>query len=185
MARIDRIADDLVVIDVHYNQTPQVIGSYLLLGERPALIETGPTSTLETLLAGVREAGVDPRDLRAVAVTHIHLDHAGGAGTLAQRFPELDVYVHPVGAPHLIDPARLVTSAGRLYGDALHRLFGDGAPVPERQAEVLNDGDSALPGLPPPAGPGTPGPASHHHAFSDPSPADVCTADIAGVGLPG
>src|SRR3989454_693243 len=122
MARIERIADDLVVIDVHYNQTPQVIGSYLLLGERPALIETGPTSTLETLLAGVREAGVDPRDLRAVAGTHIHLDHDGD--------------------PVLLGSRRLV---------------------------ALD----------------TPGHASHHHAFWDPSSADLFTGDIAGVALPG
>src|SRR5256712_13759250 len=108
MARIERIADDLVVIDVHYNQTPQVIGSYLLLGERPALIETGPTSTLETLLAGVREAGVDPRDLRAGAVTPIHPDHAGGAGTLPPRFPHPEVYRHPGAAPHPTAPARPV-----------------------------------------------------------------------------
>src|SRR5207245_5375289 len=106
MARIERIADDLVVIDVHYDQTPQVIGSYLLLGERPAFIETGPTSTLETLLAGAREAGVDPRDLRAVAVTHIHLDHAAGAATLAQRLPPLDACVHPVCASPLIYQVR-------------------------------------------------------------------------------
>jgi len=185
MARIERIADDLIVIDVHYNQTPQVIGSYLLLGERPALIETGPTSTLETLLAGVREAGVEPRDLRAVAVTHIHLDHAGGAGTLAQRFPELEVYVHPVGAPHLIDPARLVASAARLYGDALHRLFGDVAPVPERQVKVLHDGEQVLLGSRRLVALDTPGHASHHHAFWDPPSADLFTGDIAGVALPG
>src|SRR2546425_10544570 len=115
MARIERIGDDLVVIDVHYHQTPQVIGSYLLLGERPALIESGPTSTVDTLLAGVREAGVDPRDLRAVAVTHIHLDHAGGAGTLARRVPPLGGDVHPARAPHLVDPARLVASARPLF----------------------------------------------------------------------
>src|SRR5256712_11283396 len=185
MARIERIADDLVVIDVHYNQTPQVIGSYLLLGERPALIETGPTSTVETLLAGVREAGVEPSALRAVAVTHIHLDHAGGAGTLAQRFPELEVYVHPVGAPHLIDPARLVASATRLYGDALHRLFGDVAPVPEQQVKVLNDGDRVLLGSRRLVALDTPGHASHHHAFWDPSSAGLFTGDMAGVALRG
>src|SRR5256712_6816012 len=144
MARVERIGDDLVVIDVHYHQTPQVIGSYLLLGERPALIETGPTSTLETLLAGVREAGVDPRDLRAAAVTHIHLDHAGGAGTLAQRFPQLDVYVHPLGAPHLIDPSRLVASAGRLYGDAPPACSGTVGPVPEGRGKGPNEGDPGL-----------------------------------------
>lgn len=185
VARIERIADDLVVIDVDYNHTPQVISSYLLLGERPALVETGPTSTVDTLLAGVRAAGVDPRDLGAVAVTHIHLDHAGGAGALAQQFPQLDVYVHPVGAPHLIDPARLVASAGRLYGDALHRLFGDVVPVPEQQVKVLHDGDEVLLGSRRLVALDTPGHASHHHAFWDPASADLFTGDVAGVALPG
>src|SRR2546422_11068945 len=100
MARIERIADDLVVIDVHYNQTPQVIGSYLLLGERPALIETGPTSTLETLLAGGRAAGGDPRGLPAGAGTPIHLAHAGGARQLAPRVPPPHGFVRAGGAPH-------------------------------------------------------------------------------------
>jgi len=185
VAQIERIADDLVVIDVHYNHTPQVISAYLLLGERPALIESGPTSTVDTLLAGVREAGVDPRDLRAVAVTHIHLDHAGGAGTLARRFPQLEVYVHPAGAPHLIDPARLVASAGRLYGDALQRLFGDVAPVPEGQVKVLQDGESVLLGSRCLVALDTPGHANHHHAFWDPASADLFTGDVAGVALPG
>src|SRR2546425_6308400 len=109
MARIERIADDLAVIDVHYNQTPQVIGSYLLLGERPALIETGPTSTLETLLAGVREAGVDPPDLRAAAGTPIHPHHPRGARPPPPRVPGLHVYVHPGGAPPPLEPAPPVT----------------------------------------------------------------------------
>src|SRR5713226_505050 len=173
MTQIQRIADDLVVIDVHYNHTPQVIGSYLLLGERPALIETGPTSTVENLLEGVRQAGLDPTDLVAVAVTHIHLDHAGGAGTLAQRFPQLDVYVHPVGAPHLIDPTRLVASAGRLYGDALHRLFGEVVPVPAQQVKVLHDGDQVLLGSRRFVALDTPGHATHHHAYWDPASADL------------
>ncbi len=185
MTQIQRIADDLVVIDVHYNHTPQVIGSYLLLGERPALIETGPTSTVENLLEGVRQAGLDPADLMAVAVTHIHLDHAGGAGTLAQRFPQLDVYVHPVGAPHLIDPTRLVASAGRLYGDALHRLFGEVVPVPAQQVKVLHDGDQVLLGSRRFVALDTPGHAMHHHAYWDPASADLVTGDVAGVALPG
>src|SRR2546422_11699123 len=112
MARIERIADDLVVIDVHYNQTPQVIGSYLLLGERPALIETGPTSTLETLLAGVRAAGVDPPDLRGGGGTPIPPDHPGGAGLLSQRVPQPHGYGHPAGAPPPIPPAPPGSRAG-------------------------------------------------------------------------
>ncbi|MBI2201208.1 MAG: MBL fold metallo-hydrolase, partial [Armatimonadetes bacterium] len=116
MARIVRLADDLVLIDTHSLNAPEAIGVYLLLGERPALIETGPASTVERVLEGVEAAGLTPKQLRAVAVTHIPLDHAGGAGSLVRRLPHLTVYVHPVGAPHLVDPSRLLTSAARLYG---------------------------------------------------------------------
>lgn len=185
MAQIQRIADDLTIIDVHYNHTDQVIGAYLLLGERPALVETGPTSTLETLLAGIRQAGVDPVDLQAVAVTHIHLDHAGGVGALVRRFPHLDVYVHPVGAPHLIEPTKLVASARRLYGDDLNRLFGEVVPIPAARVKVLNDGDTVVLGSRRLEALDTPGHASHHHAYWDPSSGDLFTGDIAGVVLPG
>src|SRR5574337_1221645 len=142
MSRIQKIADDLVVIDLHYDNTAQVDCAYLILGPQPALVETGPTATLENLLAGVREAGLDPAALQAVAVTHIHLDHAGGAGALVQRFPHLQVYVHPIGAPHLIDPTKLVASATRLYGDDMGRLFGDVIPIPADRVRVLADGET-------------------------------------------
>lgn len=185
MVQIQRIAHDLTLIDVLYDHTTQVVGVYLLHGERPALIETGPTSTLETLLAGIRQAGVDPTDLRAVAVTHIHLDHAGGAGALVRQFPHLEVYVHRVGAPHLIDPTKLVASAGRLYGAELSRLFGEVVPVPANQVKVLNDGDHVMLGSRRLTAVDTPGHANHHHAFWDPSSGDLFTGDIAGVALPG
>src|SRR2546427_561041 len=94
MARIERIADDLVVIDVHYNQTPQVIGSYLLLGERPALIETGPTSTLETLLAGVRAAGVGPPDPRAGGGNPIPPHPPRGARLISPPVPHTHRHLH-------------------------------------------------------------------------------------------
>jgi len=185
MAAIEQIADDLFVIDVHYNRTAQVIGCYLLLGDRPALVETGPTSTLETLLDGVRQAGVDPDDLQAAAVTHIHLDHAGGAGALAQRLPSLHIYVHTVGAPHLIDPARLVASAARLYGDDLPHLFGDVVPAPAARVHALTDGDTVLLGSRRLVAVDTPGHATHHHAFWDAGTGDLFTGDMAGVALPG
>jgi len=185
MTRIQQIADDLIVIDLHYNRTAQVNGAYLLLGARPALVETGPTSTVETLLDGVREAGVDPSDLQAIAVTHIHLDHAGGAGTLVQRFPHLQVYVHPLGAPHLVDPTRLVASAARLYGDDLHRFFGDVVPIPEHRVHALADGETVRLGARQLVALDTPGHARHHHVYWDPSAADLFTGDMAGVALPG
>ncbi len=185
MARIQRLADDLVLIDTDYQHSPESIAVYLLLGDRPALIETGPASTVNTVLEGVRAAGLDPQDLRAAAVTHIHLDHAGGAGTLAQRFPHLQVYVHPIGAPHLADPARLLTSARRLYGDALETLFGQILPVPADRVHIVEDGDVLQLGSRRMKTLETPGHASHHHAYLDEASGDLFTGDAAGVAMPG
>ena len=185
MPRIERLAGDLVLIDTEYIDTPEAIGVYLLLGERPALIETGPASTVETLLDGVRAAGLDPKDLRTIAVTHIHLDHAGAAGTLVRRFPHLDVYVHPLGAPHLIDPSRLLASAGRLYGSEMDRLFGQVLPVPADRVHILEDGARVLLGSRRLTALDTPGHARHHLAFHDETTGDLFTGDAAGVALPG
>src|SRR3972149_6493964 len=185
VARIQRLAEDLVLIDTDYQRSPESIAVYLLLGDRPALIETGPASTVETVLQGVRAAGLDPRDLQAAAVTHIHLDHAGGAGTLAQRFPHLQVYVHPIGAPHLADPSRLLTSARRLYGDALETLFGQILPVPADRVHVVKDGDVLPLGSRRMKALETPGHASHHHVYLDEASGDLFTGDAAGVAMPG
>jgi glyoxylase-like metal-dependent hydrolase (beta-lactamase superfamily II) len=185
MASITRLADDLILIDTHYLNTPEAIGVYLLLGDQPALIETGPASTLNHVIDGVRAAGLDPHDLQRIAVTHIHLDHAGGAGTLVRRFPHLQVYVHPVGAPHLIDPSRLLVSAARLYGDDLHRLFGEVQPVPADHVHVLQDEETVQLGSRTLIALDTPGHARHHHAYLDQRTGDLFTGDVAGVSLPG
>jgi glyoxylase-like metal-dependent hydrolase (beta-lactamase superfamily II) len=179
------VADDLVVIDTMYNGTPEAIAAYLLLGRRPALIETGPASTVDALFGGMREAGVEPETLAAVAVTHIHLDHAGGAGTIAARLPQVQIYVHSLGAPHLIDPARLLGSAQRLYGDDLPRLFGRVVGVPAERVHALRDGDEIQLGDRRILALDTPGHARHHHAYWDPIRRDLFTGDIAGVALPG
>ena len=181
---ITRLAPDLILIDTGYNGTPEAIGVYLLLGDRPGLIETGPASRADVVLAGIREAGLAPEDVQVLAVTHIHLDHAGGAGTLTQRLPNAQVYVHPVGAPHLIDPTKLLNSAGRLYGDELARLFGETIPVPESRLHVLNDSDTLTIGGRTVAAIDTPGHARHHHAYWDAAHGDLFTGDVAGVALP-
>jgi len=180
-----RLADDLVLIDTYFNGTPEAIGVYLLLGERPALIETGPAATLDAVFDGIRASGLRPEDLAAVAVTHIHLDHAGGAGAIAARLPQVEVYVHPIGAPHLIDPGRLVASAGRLYGDNLPRLFGQVVGVPADRVRVLRDGDEVTLGSRRLVALETPGHARHHHAYWDRDSGDLFTGDVAGVALPG
>lgn len=185
MTRIERLADDLVLIDTGYCRVPNSIGVYLLLGGRPALVETGPASTVEAVVSGVRAAGLEPGDLQAVAVTHIHLDHAGGAGALVQRFPHLEVYVHPVGAPHLVDPARLVVSARRLYGDELETLLGEPAPIPAGRVHELEDGEQVTLGSRRLRALDTPGHARHHLAFLDEASGDLFTGDAAGVALPG
>jgi glyoxylase-like metal-dependent hydrolase (beta-lactamase superfamily II) len=185
VAHAQQLDHDLFLIDTHYNETPQAIGVFLLTGDRPALIETGPAARVETLLDGIRAAGLRPEDLRAVAVTHIHLDHASAAGDLVHRFPHLEVYVHPVGAPHLIDPSRLLASAGRLYGEHLGPLFGDVRPVPAERIHTLQDGERADLGSRRLAAFDTPGHAGHHLVFFDEDSGDLFTGDAAGVALPG
>lgn len=185
MAHIEHLDRDLVLIDTHYNNTPQAIGVFLLTGERPALIETGPAARVETLLDGIRAAGLRPEDLRAVAVTHIHMDHAGATGTLVARYPHLDVYVHPVGAPHLADPSRLLASAARLYGDTMGPLFGEVLPVPADRIHTLEDGAEVVLGSRRLRALDTPGHARHHLVFFDETSGDLFTGDGAGVALPG
>ena len=109
---------------------PRVIGCWQV-GD--VLVDPGPESCLPTLL----EALGDDQP-RALLLTHIHLDHAGASGALVKRWPDLEVYVHKRGAPHLIDPSRLMESASRLYGDDMDRLWGDMTPVPERNLRVLD-----------------------------------------------
>ncbi len=185
MPAIRRIADDLVLIDTRFSATPEAVGVYLLLGERPGLIESGPASTAGNVVDGIRAAGIDPDEVQIIAVTHIHLDHAGGAGALARQLPNAHVYVHPIGAPHLIDPSRLLASAGRLYGDDLERLFGQTLPVPESRVHVLQDNDVIAVGSRRLTAFDTPGHARHHHAYWDPASGDMFTGDVAGVALPG
>ncbi len=138
------------------------------------IVDPGPSSCVETLLAGVE---AEPR---AVLLTHIHLDHAGSSGVLARRFPKLRVYVHEAGARHLIDPSRLISSAGRLYGDEMDRLWGEIAPVPEDCVTALEDGDVAE-GL---TVHHAPGHAGSHVVFLDPQSGDAFTGDVAGVRIP-
>jgi glyoxylase-like metal-dependent hydrolase (beta-lactamase superfamily II) len=169
-------------LDLHYRGVPRVIASYLVDGpEGPVLVETGPGSTLPTLLAALDDLGVSPADIRNVLVTHIHLDHAGAAGWWARQ--GATVHVHPFGAPHLIDPGKLIASATRIYGDEMDTLWGDILPAPEDKVVPVEDGDVLELGGLSFKVVETPGHARHHHVYQL---GDIAfTGDAAGIKLPG
>ncbi len=171
------------IIDLHFQGAPGIIASYVLRGPRGvALIETGPASSTTALQAGLHDLGIELAQITDVLVTHIHLDHAGAAGWLARQ-TGATVHVHSVGAPHMIDPTRLLRSARRIYGDAFDSLWGETLPTPRDQVHALRDGDiidaagwrvRAI---------DTPGHAYHHMAFWLDG---LCfTGDVAAVQLPG
>ena len=159
-----------------------ITGAFLVRGEKTALVETGPKSSLRHVVDGLALAGVESLDW--IIVTHIHLDHAGGAGALARRFPEALVAVHGVGAPHLANPTKLWNSAGRIYGDEMERLWGGIDPIEERRIRVLDDGDKVDLGDRVLQAIETPGHAYHHHAYLDDATGAVFTGDALGVRLP-
>ena len=158
------------VIDVMHLGHDRVIGAWEV-GEG-VVVDPGPASSVETLLEHVEP--------RALLLTHIHLDHAGAAGVLARRNPDLRIYVHERGAPHLIDPSRLLGSAGQLYGDQMERLWGEVAPVPEERVTVLEGGETVE---------GcrveyAPGHASHHVVYLHEDSGDAFVGDVGGVRVP-
>jgi len=173
------------LLDTRHMGYPGTVGVYLLPGAAGtfALVESGPGSTLETVLGGIREAGFVPEKLTSVLVTHIHLDHAGAAGTLAQRYGA-EVFVHENGAGHLVDPSRLLRSAGRIYGERMQELWGEMQNVPQNLLRPVRDGET-LEVLGHRVGVlYTPGHASHHVSYLL-DKTRMFTGDAAGIRLPG
>jgi glyoxylase-like metal-dependent hydrolase (beta-lactamase superfamily II) len=156
-------------IDVRQLGRERVVCAFLV-GD--VLVDCGPASRVHTLLEELGD--VRPRVL---ALTHIHLDHAGATGLLVERWPDLEVWVHEVGAPHLVDPSRLLASATRLYGEDMDRLWGEVRPVPEANLRVLRGGE-ALDGFEVAY---TPGHASHHVSYWHPQTGTAFVGDVAGV----
>jgi glyoxylase-like metal-dependent hydrolase (beta-lactamase superfamily II) len=172
------------LLDLDFRDTEGLVASYLLPeDEGYTLIETGPSTCREALLAAVDRAGVAPAEVRHVFVTHIHLDHAGGLGAVAESFPRATFYAHEVGVPHLVDPTRLIASARRAWGAAADPLWGVIAPVPAARLVALRGGEhfplrgGELTVL------ATPGHARHHLAFFDSGIQGIFTGDGAGVRL--
>ena len=162
-------------LDLHHQGAERVIGVYLLeTADGPALFDCGPTSCVPALKERLAEQGVALTELRHLLLSHIHLDHAGAAGVLVREHPGLQVHVSEIGAPHLIDPSRLERSARRLYGDTFDTLWGELAPVPEQNLNVVSERVVGLDCWP------SPGHASHHVCYLD-GAGTLYAGDAAGV----
>jgi glyoxylase-like metal-dependent hydrolase (beta-lactamase superfamily II) len=170
------------ILDLKFQNQPNTIAVYLIPHSGGGiLVETGPGSTIETLTAGLKHHNLQPKDITHVLLTHIHLDHGGAAGWLAQQGAH--IFVHKVGAPHILKPERLLTSAERIYGNQMKPLWGDFLPVPPDHLTSLSDGDTIKIGSLQFTALDTPGHATHHMSYLL---EDVCfVGDVGGVRLPG
>jgi glyoxylase-like metal-dependent hydrolase (beta-lactamase superfamily II) len=162
-------------VDLRFSEAQSAIGVYLLdTPDGPALFDCGPTSTLPHLESGLRERGLELTDLRHLLLSHVHLDHAGAAGTIVRAHPGLTVWVSEVGAPHVVDPSRLERSARRLYGDLFDSLWGELAAVPEANVRIAAGDVLGFDAF------RTPGHASHHVSYLGPD-GTLLAGDAAGV----
>jgi glyoxylase-like metal-dependent hydrolase (beta-lactamase superfamily II) len=174
--------NSIVTIDLNFQEKSQAIASYLIRDrDAVVLVESGPGSCLAGLEAGLRSNGLSLADVTHVLLTHIHLDHAGAAGRLSRYGAQ--VYVHPVGAPHLLNPEKLLTSATRIYGDRMESLWGEFLPVEQNRLHVVEDAEEIQIGNLRFVALSTPGHAEHHHVYLF---EDACfSGDVGGVRIPG
>ncbi len=185
---IQELGEGRLLIDLDFQHTPGLIGSYLLPEKDGgwAVVEVGPTTCHQAFLEGLAAAGITPVEVKDVFVTHIHLDHAGGLGALVDSLPKAVFHVHEVGRPHMLDTSKLVQSAARAWGPMSDQLWGPVLPVPADRLRALKGGETfaldrgaSLTVIP------APGHANHHVAFFDSALAAVMTGDGAGVLLQG
>jgi glyoxylase-like metal-dependent hydrolase (beta-lactamase superfamily II) len=172
----------VITLDLNFQGKTQTIASYLIRHSTGiVLIESGPGSSIKGLEAGLALNKLSVSDVTHVLLTHIHLDHAGAAGWLARKGAQ--IYVHPVGAPHMLNPDKLLASAARIYGDQMERLWGEFLSVPENQLNIPKDEEEIVIGGLHFTAIDTPGHANHHYAYLF---EDICfSGDIGGVRIPG
>jgi glyoxylase-like metal-dependent hydrolase (beta-lactamase superfamily II) len=175
-----------LAIDLHFLGHPSVIGTAVLQGPTGVvLIDPGPSTTLPALEQGLTALGIAMADVRVILLTHIHLDHCGATGTIVARHPHVEVYVHERGAPHLVDPSKLIASATRLYQGDMARLWGEIRAVPAGRVHAIGErADLVVAGHTLEAL-WTPGHASHHVSYLDPADRVAYTGDTAGMSRPG
>jgi glyoxylase-like metal-dependent hydrolase (beta-lactamase superfamily II) len=179
------LGNDVFEIDTRMAGYSGITAGYLIRSERPCLVETGAGNSAEVVRDTLSAAGIGPGDLATVVVTHIHLDHAGGVGDIAQMFPDAEIVVHERGARHLADPSRLMASARRVWGSALDSLFGDLKPTDAVRIRAVEDtGVVDLGGGRRLESHYSPGHARHHVGLLDSLTGDLYVGDAAGVYIP-
>ena len=176
------LAPGLDYVDLDFLGRPQIIATAIIQGPSGvALVDPGPSTTLDNLRTALKTKGIAIGDVRQILLTHIHLDHAGGTGTLVKENPAIEVLVHERGAPHMIDPSKLLASAARLYGADMERLWGEFLPVPADRVKILQGGERITAGGRALDVAYTPGHASHHVSYFDPSSRVAFVGDTAGI----
>ena len=172
----------ITTLDDYWMGRPRSIGTALLESDgHHAVVDPGPGSTLDTLRKELGARGVSVSDLDAILLTHIHLDHAGSSGALVKENPRLAVYVHKLGAPHMMDPSKLLASAARLWPDNLEQLFGEALPVPDANLRILEGGETITLGSRKIEVAYTPGHASHHVSYFENVEGVAFVGDTTGV----
>jgi glyoxylase-like metal-dependent hydrolase (beta-lactamase superfamily II) len=182
---ITDLGQEVFQIDTRMAGYDGITAGYLIRSDRPCLVETGTAQSAPIVRDALAALGVGPADLATVVVTHIHLDHAGGVGDIAEMFPSAEVVVHELGARHLADPCRLMASARMVYGDELDELFGELAPTPaDRIRTVERVGMVDLGGGRRLESHYSPGHAKHHVGLVDSASGDLYVGDAAGIYIP-
>ena len=178
--------NSITTLDNLWTGRPHTIATALLeSGGHHAIVDPGPGSTLETFRQNLQTHETGVGDLDAILLTHIHLDHAGATGALVRENPRLAVYVHKLGAPHVIDPSKLLASAQRLWPNDLQRLFGEVLPVPAENLRILEGGETLTLGSRKLEVVYTPGHASHHVSYFDQAEGVAFVGDTTGVRIEG
>ena len=179
---MNTLSHGLSWIDLGFLGRSDVIAAAIVQGSSGvAIVDPGPTTCLATLESGLQAQGIRWNDVRHILLTHIHLDHAGATGTIVREHPHVSVLVHERGAKHMIDPSRLLESATRVYGDQMDRLWGEFAAVPQANIVSLSGGETIDAGGRTFDVAYTPGHASHHVSYFDPSSGVALVGDVAGV----
>ncbi len=181
MSDLILLQDSLYMFDLYEQGQAGRSSAYLYNGPKKTLIETGSANSLDHILDSLQRLNLTAEDLDYVIVTHVHLDHAGGAGKLAKLAKNATFVAHPRAARHLIDPSRLIQGASQVYGEAMHALFGDILPIPEQQVLIREDGESIDIGDRKLVFFDTPGHAKHHFVVHDPEISGVFSGDSLGI----